>query len=619
MVLSQRIAEFDVWRSGYSNAIVTIRQAGTTTLAPVFYDPSLTIAAPNPITLDDKTVDGVEHGRFPQPLYVGTPYQLLVNGAELTGVQLLPLSAFDGADASTATVLATRGSTSRALRDWADDEIRTKSWGELGPNATTNTAIIAAAIGAASAQGGGNVLLPPGAWDINTLSLPYGVILCGDERAATTLRSIQTEEVITLAGDRCGLRNLTIDGLSLLSQSIGIYAVGRTGVVLDGVLVKRFEQGIETRGLQHPRIRDFSIANCERGWALLADTDASNGAGGSGLALMNWAGGEVSDCTEYGVRVAVVDAEVLGIEFDYVQWTRNIGPALQLEGVQFIVAQNCLFSNNTAALRISDGTDADETPSQIIKFTDTRFFSGTLTFEGVCDGVIFDKCEFISADFVLAAPTNMIQLLDCIEDTATTSTGNVEKLGRSSSFKLTEAFGVTTDATVTTAWSMQLAPGEVVRAEARIIAKQRNGTGRASYGRCVVAGCAGSTVTYDQASEALPVGATISGATSEATARVVANSQTGTTGTLTLRDIVGNFVNGETGNFSTGQTARLTGTLAPANASLLSAVETRAPDYEADAAWDVTFDANSTTLRLRVTGEAGKTIEWSCELDVFRA
>lgn len=619
MPVSQRISEFDTWRPGYPNSTVTVRVAGTTTLAAVFYDPELTLPAPNPITLDDRTVDGIEYGRFPQALYVGTPYQLLVDGAEFTGVQALALSSLAGVDASDAVVTAIRGSASRSLDAWLNDTIHVLSWGALGANATTNTGIITAAVGAAAAQGGGEVHLPPGVWDVNTLSIPSGVVLRGDERAATTLRSTQAEAVVTLAGNRSGLRSLTLDGINLLPGSIGVYTVGLTGIILEGVLLKRFETGIETRGFTQPSILDFSIDNCTRGAAILADTDAGGSGAGSGTALVRWQGGAITNCTEYGVRLAVVDAVLLGVEFSHVQWSTNVGPALKVEGALAVTAHTCRFSGNTAALAIMDGTDDDESPTKLLKITDTRFFAGTLTFEGACDGVMFERCEFINVDFVLSAPTGMIQLLDCVEDVMTSSTGNTEKLGRNSSFKVTEAFGVTTDATVTTAWSMEMVPGEIVRAITRIVAKQRNGPGSASYELCVVAGLPSSTVTYDLASAALTAGSVMTGATSGATALMVIDTPSGSTGTITVRNIVGDFVYGETVNFNTGQTARLTGSLLPGTALLMSAVESRAPVVESDAAWNATFDVTATALRLRVTGEAAKTIEWSCELDVFRA
>jgi hypothetical protein len=38
--------------------------------------------------------------------------------------------------------------------------------------------------------------------------------------------------------------------------------------------------------------------------------------------------------------------------------------------------------------------------------------------------------------------------------------------------------------------------------------------------------------------------------------------------------------------------------------------------YEDQAAWDVAFNISSQNIQVQVTGEASKTIEWRCQLEV---
>lgn len=54
---------------------------------------------------------------------------------------------------------------------------------------------------------------------------------------------------------------------------------------------------------------------------------------------------------------------------------------------------------------------------------------------------------------------------------------------------------------------------------------------------------------------------------------------------------------------------------ASSSAALGGSVLTLGTDYESDSSWDATLDVSSNTLRLRVTGAASTTINWSARVE----
>ncbi len=615
MTQIQRIAEFDTWRPGYGGATVDVYLPGTTTRANLYLDAALTTPTTNPQTLQSNTVDGVTYGKFAATIYVGTAYYLVIEGAETTGIARPPMTCFVGEAASAAVATAAIGTASRAIEDWLSDEIRTAAWGDFGVNATTNTAILASAIGAAAAAGGGEVLLPAMNIDFNVLSVPAGVVLCGRGQGATILRSTQGANIVTVTGSHAGLRRLTLDGVSLNALSVGLYAVGMDDLILEDVHIKRFQKGIEKRGGDRMRFDTLSVTNCTRGADLRGDMNAGGGNDGSALSNLRWIGGRVAECTEYGLRFFVEDAEVVIGFIRNVDFADNVGPAIDLQGAQRLEFHTCSFIGNTANLSVADGADTDETETRQIEFTNSTFTGGTIDFAGECAQVLFQNCLLDDVDLNLNTPQGHIMLMDCRETATTTSTGNVEKLVRSNRFWRQEAFGVTTDATPTPAWSLPMIPGEHVRVTGRVIGKARTGNKTASYEIAAGAYRTSSTVTYGSASGAIPVGQVMTGQTSGATASVPEESPAGT---LVIRNIDGDFVPGETVQFSGGVTAVLTGPVISGVAAMSGAVEYRVPTFETNAAWDATFNVSSVNLQLLVTGEASLNVDWRVEVSMIR-
>ena len=113
------------------------------------------------------------------------------------------------------------------------------------------------------------------------------------------------------------------------------------------------------------------------------------------------------------------------------------------------------------------------------------------------------------------------------------------------------------------------------------------------------------------------LGATLTGATSGVTARILADVDAGATGTLTLRDIDGEFIDDETITDSSGGAAIANGTLSHQNAALLGATtDVAAAPVETVAGWAVDFSATARKVRVMVTGAAATSVEWTVAVKV---
>jgi hypothetical protein len=306
--LGARVREFDTWRPGYGNNAVEVLQAGTTTLAPLYSDPFLTTPVPNPQTLIAFTdPDGNVYGKWAQPVYTFVSYTLFIDQTNQTGVEVPPLTTLDGIDISVATAVSLRGDYERRITDFMDRDVDATLFGSLSEadGSATCTQTLALAVGAAAAQGGGAVLLPPLNIPITGLTLPEGVILEGNGTGVTTLRSTQTgTPVITLGGDGSGLRSLSLDGIDVVPQSVGVYMVGINFPVMEEVLIQRFETGMRARGGSGARWRNFQVSNCTNGLNLRGDQDAAASTNGAELADLRWDGAEVEELQEKAVAGA---------------------------------------------------------------------------------------------------------------------------------------------------------------------------------------------------------------------------------------------------------------------------------------------------------------------------
>lgn len=621
-----RISEFDIWRPGYGGAEVSIMVAGTTDLAPVFTDEALTQSAPNPQTLSSRSdPDGTNYGKFEFPLYTDESYFLDIADIEETGIQRPPLTSLVGEDASAATVTPTGSDQAITVADLVARQVYAANYGLLvtgeSGSAATNTATINLAI--AALTNGGEVILPSGKVKVNSLNVPSNIILCGQGKTSTILESILGATSFTITGNRAGFRKLTLDGNSLTADSVGILSVGNDETFFDEVMVKRFDTGMSFKGGSAHRWTDFSIENCDTGAKLHGDMNAGGGNNGDAFESLLWTGGKVTVCSTAGLDLSYEDALCRNINLCGVGFEDNTGTALKLNGSQFHQLDGCWFSGNTVNVDIQDddaillGAEVGDNQVIGVRFNGGFIDGGDFTVTDTAQEVILDTMRINNVEFNMNTPIlNYLYLLNCTES-AVAIVGEGTKILRKRQTANGEGFGITTGNVATKAWSYTLEPGQIVAANARVIGKQRNGTDRAVYFLACGAYRPASTLAYDTQTANYTVGDILTGASSGATARIVADSDSGATGTLSLTDIVGVFLDNETITGSSGGSAKVNGILSNSNVSLdtVGSTHTRT-DYETDGAYNANFVANGTELEVQVTGNTNETVEWTVSVDV---
>jgi hypothetical protein len=606
-----RVREFDLWQPGYGSAVVRVHIAGTTTLASLFTDEACTLAADNPQTLESQTVDGVVHGKFAEPLYTQQAYQLDINSTDQTGIQRPPLTSIAGENASTCTVTATGGSVARTLADRAADWIFANDYGALDGTAGTNTATITAAVGAAAAANGGIVRLPPGNITVTALTLPAGVVLMGEGKGVTVLQSQTAGDVLTLGGDRSGLASMSLDGINLVPGSVGVKSIGNDETVFEDAEVKRFETGMHFKGGQRCAWENLSITNCVSGAKLHGDINGGT-ANGDQFRFNSWQGGRVIQCTTVGVELSYEDRYCRNNELRGVGFEDNTGIALKINGARYTQLDGCWWTGNTTNIAVADDNDTTKEAENTVigLFLEGGYITGgTNTFTKTCQDVVLESMALASTTITLTVPMlNAILLQDCSESAVTIS-GDGTKLARFHRIDMGATSGLTTDATATKAWSIELDPGQVGHFEAVVIGRQRNGTNTAEYFSSVSAKRPGSQLAYDTQTANFVVGNVLTGGTSGATGRIISDTDGGATGTLVLQDITGTFIDDETITDGSGGSAKANGALVSQNAALLGTqADHRA--REDVVGWAIAFAANGPEIELRVTGAASTTVEW---------
>ena len=616
--------EFDQWQPAYGAAQVYVYVAGTTDLADIFTDEALTSAASNPQTLDEKTVNGISYGRWVQPLYTDANYYLEISG-EQSGIVTPPLTTLAGANASDAEVTPNGGSVATDLDDLFARVIDVRDYGEFkatsepDDSASTNNTTLTAAIGIASAAGGGIVRIPAGTYKITQITVPASVIVMGEGLDVTTLQSETGDKVVTISGDRGGFRRITLDGVSVQADSIGVYALAKDNTVFDDVLVERFETGLHYQGGQRAQWSNLSIDACTTGAKLHGDSDASGTGNGDVFRFNKWDGGRVTNCTTLGVDLSYEDRKVWNNTLSDIGFENNAGTALQINGARFTALPGIWFSGNTQNLLVRDDDDTDnetENTIKVLRFEGGSISGGTAVFEDTCQDVILEGMDISDVDVTLTGVTNAILLLDCIEDSLVTLSGDTTQWTRHRRFNEGSVTGQTSDATPTKAWGITLEPGQRGILEARVMGRNRVAQEFAHYHRVVKVSRPGSTLAYDGQTANFTAGQTLTGGTSGATALIVADSDSGTTGTLTLHDIVGTFENNETITDGAGGSATANGTLSPQNA-VIDQADTLATDHEDVSGWNAAFAVATSDIDLQVTGAAGDTVDWTVHVKAF--
>lgn len=620
------VDEFDIWREGYEGAIVRIYKAGTTELMPIYSDIFLTQELTNPQTLIEKTDSGSMYGKFLQSIYVPYPYELDIDNVETTGIQRVPLTTLDGENASNSYAKASGGSTNRNLNDRFADVIHVEDYGTIGTSAATNNTTITAAISAAAAQGGGRVILPAGSIPFNSLTLPADVQLVGQGNDVTVLQSTTAANVITVSGDGAGLHELMLDGVQVNSGSVGLYGVSIDNFKISNVILKRFATGVKWQGGRNHIYRDFQVLNCGYNFRGLGDLNTTGSSAGDEFSGLDWLGGKVAESTIVGVELSVIDKPVRHNSIHQVDFVDNIGAdsALLIYGASQTYARQCYWSGNTDNMNVSDNTDTsiESRLVQGLYFEGGEIEGGVNKFDGECQDIIFNMMELNTCEFQLNVPENQILVRDCVES-GTSITGDTVQLSRWRTTDRGTVRGTTTDATATQVFKRYIQPNEVVLAMVRATAETLNGTDYAVL--CEIQGvrAAPATIDYDEQTANFTVGDTITGATSGATAVVVADSDSGTTGTLSLGQIIGTFVNDEIITGATSGSARVNGMLVEGAVSLIGAKDTLHTAGSNSGAvptgWTTGFAVNGQELQVTVKGGASKTVFWNVTIDLVAA
>lgn len=612
-VYAQLIHDFDTWKPLYGSAIITIYRAGTQNLARVFSDPEMTEPAVNPQTLLERTYGDTVYGKFVESLYTPDAYQCSINSTDQTGITRPAITDLNGEDASRSIVRARSGSVYRALERHLDQVVYAENFGTLGTSAAANTTTIQNAIGAVGARGGGAVLLPAGSFPITQLTIPTAVILVGYDMQATTLRSEIAGAIITLNGDRAGIVDLTLDGLSAVSGSIGIYAKGQDELRISHVVARSFDTNLMLRGGRRARFFDLSLIAGNYGAKILGHLDTADG---DDIVGLRWAGGEVSSCITAGVQCEAIDMEVRSLSFDGVDFADNLTDGLVLIGCRFVTVTNCSFADNARTLRAIDATPLDDANfTQSLKVARSQFTEGTVNLDGLAIDVLFDRCDFAGTTFDLETTIqNAITLLDCVEDAAVAITGDPTRLLRWRSSDRGEVKGSTSTNTATKALGITMYPGETALLIAKVVANQRNGEGTASYLIVNAARRDTADLDFDNGTIAFTEGDLVVGLTSGASGYVTAKSGTTSAGSISLKSISGAFVNNEQLAVLGVPFALANGVLSDPTVSMLGS-DTVLFSYESDTTWGAEFVAAGDEAKLVVTGANSKTIEWTAAAD----
>lgn len=612
-----RIAEFDTWRPGYGLATVRVEVAGTTVLADIFTDEARTAAADNPVTLSERIIDDISYGRFPASLYTAQPYQLKINSIDETGIARPPLTSLDDEDASAATVQVTGGEEDVPLADMLARLIDVRDYGEFlavgqpGASASTNNTTLTTAIGVAGAQEGGRVKLPSGTYAATSYSVPQGVTIEGQGRDATILQSTVAGAFATIAGERAGFREITLDGVTLVGNSIGVYAENKDQVVLDRVLVKRFETAVSRKGGSYSFWRNLLLSNCAIGYK--GHGDNASAAGGA-ISFNRWHGGGVELCSQRGLSLVNIDEACEHESFVGLNFDTNTGEAVHIEGAQDISLVGCRFDGNDVNLAIDD-TDDDNTVIGV-EIVGGSINGGEINLTGNLETVAFRRVTMQDIDVTITTPGHNVLVEDCREVSGVSLAGISTAWMRRKTGDRGATGGITAGAAATKAWGITLDPGQRVFLEAKVVGRQRDGTNDGYYFIAVSARRPGASLAYDTQTVNFTAGNVLTGATSGATARITADTDAGATGTLTLQDVIGTFIDNEIISDSGGGSATANGALSFSDAALAGLVTAIRAAQETNASWDATFVANGPEIELRVTGANSQTVEWAVDVDV---
>jgi hypothetical protein len=241
---------------------------------------------------------------------------------------------------------------------------------------------------------------------------------------------------------------------------------------------------------------------------------------------------------------------------------------------------------------------------------------GTMTLSGTLESVSLRRMTLQDVTPTITTPAHPILIEDCREVSGIDLTAAGSAWMRRKTGDRGATSGLTTGSAATKTWGLELAAGQRVYLEARVVARQRNGTNAAFYHLAVSAHRPAASLAYDSQTANFTAGNIATGQTSGATARIVADSDSGTTGTLSLQDVQGDFVDNEIITDTGGGSATVNGAISNSNAALVGSVTKIRADQESDTDWAATFVANGPEIELQVTGDTDQTIGWVSDVNV---
>lgn len=615
-----RIADFDHWQPGYGFATLSVFIAGTSTLASVFTDEALTQAAANPQTLASLVAGGINYGKLSAPLYVGTAFYYTTSSNDTSGIIRPPLTSLTGADASETTVVPAGGIITSNLDDLFARHIDVRDYGLFvavgapGASSSTNNATLVAAIGVAAALSGAYVDLPQGTYAVTQFTVPQAVVLRGFGRGVTILQSTAAGNVATLSGPRAGLTKLSLDGVTLVAGSIGIYAANVDQIVLDDTEIKRFETGMWRKGGSICNWKDLYVSNCVSGYK--AHGDSALGFGGA-LLFNTWTGGKIELCTGIGIELRNVDSVCEHNVLEDVAFDTNTGVAVNIVGARYFSFEGCHWFGNTTDIAISDGSPLTAANTVIGgEFTDGETDSGTINLTGAYQQIAFRRMTMVGETININAPGQNIVVEDCHVSNPTITGVPTCWLYRQTANDGT-SFGTSTGTVSANLWSLALKSGQQVYLETKVIGRQRNGINTIFFHAAVSAGRPGATLNYQTQTGNFTLGDIVTGGTSGATGRITAATNSGATGSLTLQDIIGTFVNNENLTDGAGGVAVANGGITESAAALAGSFTQLRTVQRTDATYGCGIVASGPNILVQGSGDTGHVVEWSCDVEVL--
>lgn len=620
---SVRLEEFDLWRPGYGLATVSVFIAGTTQLAAIFLDQACTQPAANPQTLQQQTFYSISYGKWQQPLYTQTSYDLQINSVDRTGIVGVPLTTLEGQDASLATVIPTGGSVAGNLDDILGRHINVLDYGEFlavgteGASAVGNTNTLNAAVNAAAAQGGGYVEIPAGTFQFITLNLPGNVVIRGQGQNVSTLQSTSAGNVVVITGALAGFTHICLDGLNQVTGSAAIFSSSVDQIIFEDVLIQNFDYGVNIWGGTGHHWYELFISNCIQG----VNFNGWSNNGGSAVEFCHWQGGGIQYCTVYGILLNAVDELVDHNTFENIDFDNNTGIAVLVSGAHATVFKSCSWYGNTTDLQLEDGSPINQAGTNTVvgcecqdgSFIGTGSNGGAINLADTLQNVAFRRCEFTNETITITDPDNNIIAQDCRE------VGGVAFAGVGTawlqSFTTQDGFtvGLTSGTTATPVWSMQLASGETVLLDVSTVARCRNNTDVFGVRFLALATCSPAQLNYTELTVAFTAGNVVTGSTSGATARIV-SVNTGSN-YLQVQDIDGTFLNGEIITDSGGGSATVNGPVIPGSVTV-STTDTLL-SYSSDTNWNVGVAAAAQQVAVNVTGDTDMNVEWFVNVAVL--